>query len=101
MIAQYVPDCMQYKLPIEYRGRYVALELDAPVDESVVHYAEVTEMRLGSKNKGSVMYDITVEDNHNFLAGNAHNGFLVHNCTPGGSSLNITHQYELLLAVPS
>lgn len=47
------------------------------------------------------MYDITVEDNHNFLAGNAHNGFLVHNCTPGGSSLNITHQYELLLAVPS
>ncbi|MDR8433379.1 recombinase RecA, partial [Acinetobacter baumannii] len=69
-----------------YRGRYVALELDAPVDESVVHYAEVTEMRLGSKNKGSVMYDITVEDNHNFLAGNTHNGFLVHNCTPGGSS---------------
>ncbi|MFH4293939.1 recombinase RecA, partial [Acinetobacter baumannii] len=32
------------------------------------------------------MYDITVEDNHNFLAGNTHNGFLVHNCTPGGSS---------------
>ncbi|SSP00987.1 RecA/RadA recombinase [Acinetobacter baumannii] len=86
LIAQYVPVCMQYKLPIEYRGRYVALELDAPVDESVVHYAEVTEMRLGSKNKGSVMYDITVEDNHNFLAGNTHNGFLVHNCTPGGSS---------------
>lgn len=86
LIAQYVPDCMQYKLPIEYRGRYVALELDAPVDESVVHHAEVTEMRLGSKNKGLVMYDITVEDNHNFLAGNTHNGFLVHNCTPGGSA---------------
>ena len=89
LIAQYVPPCMQCKLLAEYRGRFKSFELDAPVNDSVVQYATVTEARLADtrhSGKGVVMYDITVGDNHNFLAGNSHNGFLVHNCTPGGSA---------------
>ncbi|MCJ9472926.1 recombinase RecA, partial [Acinetobacter baumannii] len=87
LIAEYVPSCMQYKLPTEYRGRFKPFELSEPVRKSVVQYATVTEARLAGNShngSGAVMYDITVADNHNFLAGSSHNGFLVHNCTPGG-----------------
>lgn len=89
LIAEYVPNCMQYKLPLEYRGRYKSFTLDEPKDMHVTQRAVVTEARLaGNSHNGSgiAMYDITVADNHNFLAGNSHNGFLVHNCTPGGSA---------------
>lgn len=89
LIAHYVPECMQYKLLAEYRGRFKPFELDAPANDSLAQYATVTEARLADgqhKGKGVLMYDITVEDNHNFLAGNSHNGLLIHNCTPGGSA---------------
>lgn len=88
LIAEFVPECMQYKLLDEYRGRFKPLVLNEPTNKSVVQYATVTEARLAGvrRSEKSAMYDITVEDNHNFLAGNSHNGFLVHNCTPGGSA---------------
>lgn len=85
-ISTFVPPCMSRKLPEEYRGRYVDFELPKEVKHIDV-FAEVTEVRLGGTKASDTMYDIEVEGCHNFLAGNVHNGFLVHNCTTGGSAM--------------
>ncbi|WP_151708872.1 recombinase [Acinetobacter brisouii] len=60
-------------------------------------YATVTEVCEGGKKSDARMYDITVEDNHNFLAGNKDNGFIVHNCTPGGKAMEFYASARLAL----
>ncbi|MCG5512784.1 hypothetical protein [Ectothiorhodospira shaposhnikovii] len=87
MIAEHVPSCMEYKLPPEFRGKYVHRPLACtPMTEA--EFADVVEVRPGGKTHQSHrMYDITVEGNHNYLAGNVLNGFVVHNCTPGGGAM--------------
>ena len=88
IICEYVPECMKRKLPKEYWGRYKEFDLGEPMRKSVVEYAPVYEVRLGGRHHHSpYMYDIEVEGHHNFLAGNKANGFIVHNCTPGGSAM--------------
>ncbi|MEZ6841400.1 hypothetical protein ABVN80_15130 [Acinetobacter baumannii] len=60
-------------------------------------YAVVTEVREGGKKLDTRMYDITIEGNHNFLAGNKDNGFIVHNCTPGGKAMEFYASARLAL----
>lgn len=66
-------------------------------NESVTVEAEVTEVREAGKKLLTRMYDITVEGNHNFLAGNALNGVVVHNCTPGGKAMEFYASGRLAL----
>ena len=75
------------------RGRNVF----ARANEAVVVEAEVAEVREAGKKLTTRMYDITVEGNHNFLAGNALNGVAVHNCTPGGKAMEFYASGRLAL----
>lgn len=87
IICKFVPECMGRKLPLDYQNKYVDFELSAPANKVVVEYAPVTEVREGGKKASTFMYDIEVEKNHNFMVGSVQNGFIVHNCTPGGVAM--------------
>lgn len=90
-IYKYIPDCMQYKLPKQFRDKYEDFELFC---ERTVkpRYVKINSIRFASdkqmKNKGK--YDLTIEDNSNYLVGGVKNGIIVHNsptCTQGGHAL--------------
>jgi hypothetical protein len=75
IIAPFVPSCMEYKLNEEYRGgeKYVFSD-----EEKTEYAAELVLAVEDYKDKSSSsLYDIEVEDTHNFFAGN---NILVHNC---------------------
>ena len=83
-IYRYIPECMQYKLPEEYRGRYVDFTL-SNMPEMTYTYCRILSVGIASKRKlrKKGRYDIHVANYHNFLAGGVGNGVVVHN-TPGG-----------------
>jgi hypothetical protein len=72
LIAQHVIESMAYKLPEKYRGQHVPLEIDDGNNFAASFIKSVTPIPNFSSN----LYDIEVENNHNFIA----NGGLVHNC---------------------
>ena len=80
LIAPYVPACMEYKLMPAYRGLYKDFELDS-VPVIVPFEVEVTNVSVGSPRmfRSKRKFDITVEDNHNYMAGSFKNGVIVHN----------------------
>lgn len=89
-VKEYIHPSMYYKLPIKYRGYFKANNFEytlkynyvtAPVDILSITTPGVRTLRKPHK------YDLTIEGNHNFLAGNPYNGILVHNTTPGGKAL--------------
>lgn len=89
-IAKYVPECMQYKLPEKYRGLYEEFELSNS-SEIKEDFVKILNIRFASdrqmRQKGK--YDITVEDNHNYMVGGVDGGVIVHNSnqtTPGGNA---------------
>ena len=96
MIALFVPPCMERKLPESLRGQYVTKRIE-PQLEHVQKWVRITDIREGSKHRGSRRYDVTVEGNHNYLVGNSANGVLVHNCTPGGSAFEFYASVRLSL----
>ena len=96
MIAKHVHPSMERKLPEDLRGQFQDVVLTR-ANESVTVEAEVTEVREAGKKLTTRMYDITVEGNHNFLAGNALNGVVVHNCTPGGKAMEFYSTVRLAL----
>jgi len=90
-IAKFVPECMQYKLLPEYRGKYKDFTLTSCESEQVT-YVPITMIRHASdkqmRQKGK--YDLSIKDNHTYLAGGITNGLLVHNSpetTAGGRAL--------------
>lgn len=97
MICSFVHPSMERKLPDDLKGRFVEFELSDPVIEPVVILSEVVETRPAGKVLDTRMYDITVEGNHNFLAGNIRNGVVVHNCTPGGKAMEFYATVRLAL----
>lgn len=88
-ICTFIPECMQYKLPVKYQGMYEEFELE----DSYRGFAilEVDILSIGTagerNNRKPYKYDLTIDDNHNFLAGSTDAGVLVHNTTPGGKAL--------------
>lgn len=90
-IAKYVPECMQYKLPKEYRGLYEEFELsNSPkwVEDSV----EIKEIRVASNRqmRNKRKFDISVGSTGNYMVGGINNGVVVHNSpetTTGGGAL--------------
>ena len=97
MIACFVPDCMQRKLPIEHQGKYKPFVLEAE-KKIIEKWCRISKIEIGSKNKGSKRYDIEVEGNHNYLVGNVANGLLVHNCTPGGTAMEFYATVRIALS---
>lgn len=91
IICKYVPKCMEYKLPEEYRNRYEEFDLsNNPI--IVKDYVEIKEIRKASDRqmRKRRKFDISVEDNHNYMVGGKYNGVIVHNSpetTTGGGAL--------------
>lgn len=89
-IKGYVHPSMYYKLPEKYQGyfneenfRYI------PRSKYVTSYVNITSILTPGRRtlRKPYKYDLTIDGNHNFLAGNPNNGILVHNTTPGGKAL--------------
>jgi recombination protein RecA len=93
-IREYVPECMQYKLLAPDRGFYRDFSLFSepqykPLPLEITYIGEANKKSYEKPYK----YDITVADNHNFLAGGKSNGFIAHNTTPGGDAMKFyAHQ---------
>ena len=91
IIASYIPPSMQYKLPEKYRGRYVEFQLEnSPKIKK--DYVEIREIREASNRqmRKKRKFDISVEDNKNYMVGGIRNGIIVHNSpetTTGGNAL--------------
>ncbi len=103
-IHTYVPDSMQYKLPVEYRGGYVDFEL---ISEPKImrDYVDVVEIRPASKRqmRQRGRYDISVADLKNYMVGGFNNGVIIHNSpetTPGGKALKFFTTYRLEVRSP-
>lgn len=71
LIKSYIYECMEYKLPEEYRGIDKKELSNKRLDFAASFVKKVEITNLYSK-----LYDIEVENDHNFFA----NGTLVHNC---------------------
>lgn len=87
-IRKYIPSCMQYKLTENHRGYYEDFTLSCeeiilPLPVEVISIKEAGKRNYRKLPK----YDITVADNHNFIAGGKDNGFIAHNTTPGGDAM--------------
>ena len=90
-ICKYIPLCMQYKLPEQFKNKYIEFTLintieikTSIVQINSIRYASAKQMR----NKGK--YDISIMDNSNYFVGGATNGVIVHNSpttTQGGHAL--------------
>lgn len=90
-ICKYVPECMQYKLHPDFRGKYQ--EFDLEFTTTVEHeYVPVLSIKDGSRRKfrQKGKYDISVEGTRNYMVGNVANGVIVHNSPerePGGKAV--------------
>lgn len=94
MISPYVIESMQYKLLPGYEGKYIPFTLEyqetyIPLEVGIVSINkefDKTNRRFKRSYKRK-KYDITIPDNHNFLAGSTEQGIVVHNTTTGGAAL--------------
>lgn len=94
MISPYVIESMQYKLLPGYEGKYMSFTLEyqetyIPLEVEIVSINkefDKTNRRFKRSYKRK-KYDITIPDNHNFLAGSTEQGIVVHNTTTGGAAL--------------
>jgi recombination protein RecA len=90
-ICKYVPESMQYKLPIEYRGSYEDFVLHNNI-KTAIDYVDIKEIRCASDRqmRKKRKFDIAIEGNHNYVVGGKYNGVVVHNSpevTTGGEAL--------------
>ena len=90
-ICSFVPPYMDRKLPSYLKNKFVEFELTRSINYSIA-LAKITSIRSASNHqfKQKNKYDITVEDNHCYMAGGCGNGIIVHNSpevTPGGRAL--------------
>ena len=91
IVAPNIPDCMQYKLTEEFRGKYFDMLEDDIWEQrkqSVVRVISIKEWKrfgnrkfklskkAGRKHRRGSKYCLEVEGNHNFVA----NGLVVSNC---------------------
>ena len=102
-ICRYVPECMQYKLPEEFRGKYedFSLECEPRIEKEYVQVISVTEGSARKfRQKGK--YDISIEGIHNYMVGNVANGVVVHNSPesePGGKAVQFYPDLKIKMHV--
>lgn len=93
-IQKFIIESMQYKMLPGYTGKYKPFYLDfeekfIPVEVDIISINkdfDNTNRRFRKPYKRK-KYDITIPDNHNFLAGSTEQGVVVHNTTTGGAAL--------------
>lgn len=100
-ISAYVPECMQYKLPPEHRGKYIEFNsgnLDnisiLPCEVKILSIDKTSKRKLRNKNK----YDIQIEGTSSYLVGGGNRGIVVHNSpeiTTGGRALRFYSSVRL------
>lgn len=79
-IREYIPECMQYKLPERHQGFFKEVK-DKEKNELTIYPAFIESIEHGMTAKKHYGYedihkfDIEIEDNHNYFC----NGVLVHN----------------------
>jgi recombination protein RecA len=91
LIAPFVPQPMEYKLPETYRGRYHQSSAQQSEQSQILRPMRIKEIRtrlpyVDGERISKQRFDITVEDNHNYFV----DGCLVSNSpetTPGGKAL--------------
>ncbi len=91
IIATFIPKSMQYKLPENFRDRYVDFELNNS-PKIVTDYVDIKEIREASDRqmRNKRKFDISIKDNKNYMIGGSRNGVIVHNSpetTTGGNAL--------------
>ena len=103
-ICRFVPECMQYKLPLEFRGRYEEFELNSnpTIEFEHVPIRKIKQKASFGKFTKKGKYDITVENFHNYMVGSKTNGVIVHNSSesePGGTSVQFYPDLKLKMYV--
>lgn len=93
-ISRYIIPEMQYKLLDTYQGLYEDFDLHCqeyylPTPVAIISITQGcdTNNRKFKRSYKRRKYDITIPDNHNFLAGSVKQGVVVHNTTTGGAAL--------------
>jgi len=99
IIHTYVPPAMQYKLPFEFRGKYIALVPGIATSEMRPHPAIVLEKReaLAKKYRSTCKYDLEVAGHGYYLVGGS-SGVVVHNSpetSPGGRALKFYASWRI------
>lgn len=82
-ICSFVPECMQYKLPEDLKNKYKEFYLE-PNFKLVPEYIKFKSERSASDrqmNKMKGKYELGVESNNNYMAGNHANGVIVKDST--------------------
>lgn len=87
MIAHLVPECMQYKIHPDFRGKfnYEIQEVDEASATYEVSKSKVLAIHDKPSTRSKVKFDLTVEDNHTYVV----DGAVVHNSpetTAGGGN---------------
>jgi recombination protein RecA len=95
-ISKYVPKCMEYKLPDEFKGKYIDFSL-SNTEIMKKEYVKVISIKNANKKQMECKgrYDLTVENKenkliHNYLVGSMLNGVVAHNSperVTGGNAL--------------
>jgi recombination protein RecA len=78
-ICQFVPKCMEYKLPKHLRNKYKEFDLDYSF-ELLPEYIKIKSMSDASDrqmNKMRGVYDLEVEGGHNYMIGKHTSGIIV------------------------
>ena len=94
IISEYVIPSMQYKLLDGYSNKfkeftltYDEVYIPKEVDIIQINREFNVKNRRFRRPYKRLKYDITIPDNHNFLAGSVEGGIVVHNTTTGGAAL--------------
>jgi len=85
LIAEYVPECMSYKLLRHHRGN-CTVEVEAATKEMRLVPVPILDIRVKPPTKSMRKFDLEIEGHHNYLV----DGVMVHNSpetTPGGRAL--------------
>jgi hypothetical protein len=92
LIAPYIPQCMKYKLPKTYENyQCVLMNKKFGFVNSIAKTVIVSKEIL--KKKQRYMFDIEVEDNHNYFA----QSVLVHNCDGASTSFILDEKGNYLV----
>jgi len=99
LIAPFVPESMEYKLPKEYRGKYHQYGIQKSTQNQVLRPMKIKEIRTripyqDGQRISKQRFDISVADNHNYFV----DGCLVSNSpetTPGGKALKFYSSVRL------
>ena len=92
LIAPYIPQCMKYKLPKAYENyQCVLMNKKFGFVNSIAKTVIVSKEIL--KKKQRYMFDIEVEDNHNYFA----QSVLVHNCDGASTSFILNEKDKYIV----